>query len=340
MDTMTSRDRFNATINGQPVDRLPVISVCQHATYEQMEKLDSYWPDALYDAKLMAKLASGAHSILGFDAVRVPFCQTHEAEAFGAILIPGGKNGPPSVDVHPYHVGDTIEFPDDFLNRGRIPVLLEAIRILKRDVGDSVMVMGGIIGPFSIASLLFPVAEFLKATFRKPGDLIPYLEVCEKAGTMLAQAMIEAGADVICVEDMMASLNMISPKIYRTLAWEYEKKQVEALSVPTIIHVCGKLDPIIVDLAKTGCAAISVEPNVDIPLALEKFKAEGLKTLIVGAIDTVETLFTGGVEDVKRETTEAISKGFSMISPGCAVPPSTVTANLTAIVDVVIEYQA
>jgi len=30
---MTSRERFMAALEGRPVDRLPVISVCQHATY-------------------------------------------------------------------------------------------------------------------------------------------------------------------------------------------------------------------------------------------------------------------------------------------------------------------
>lgn len=337
MNIMTSRERVMASLNNQPVDRLPVISVCQHATYAQMEQLDSYWPEALLDASLMAKLASGAHSILGFDAVRVPFCQTHEAEAFGAVLKGGGKTGLPSVATHPYHIGDTVDFPEDFLSRGRIPALLEAIRILKRDFGDKTIIMGGIIGPFSIASLLFTVTDFLKATFKKPADLIPYIAIGERAGTTLAQAMIEAGADVICVEDMMASMDMISPKIYRDLAWEYEKKQVEALNVPTIIHICGKLDPIMVDIARTGCAAISIEPNVNVVAALENLKAAGLKVPLIGAIDPVKTLFSGNVEDVKKETREAIANGFSMISPGCAVPPATVTENLTAMVDIVNE---
>ncbi len=113
--TMTSRERFMAALKGQPVDRLPVVSVCQHATYEQMEKLNSYWPDALYDAKLMAQLAGGGSSILGFDAVRLPFCQTHEAEAFGAVLKDGGREGLPSVKVHPYKIGDVVDRPGDFL---------------------------------------------------------------------------------------------------------------------------------------------------------------------------------------------------------------------------------
>lgn len=330
---MTSRERFMAALKGQPVDRIPVISVCQHATYEQMEKVDSYWPDALYDPAKMARLAGGGHTILGFDAVRVPFCQTHEAEAFGAVLKDGGEKGLPSVGKHPHKIGDTVDFPADFLSRGRIPALLEAIRILKREVGDKVIVMGGIIGPFSVASMLFEITEFLMAAFKQPDIVAQYVELGERAGTMLGKAMIEAGADVICVEDMMASMDMISPKIYRASAWAAEKKQVESLSVPTIIHICGKLDPIIVDIAKTGCAAISVEHNVDIAAALEKFKAEGLTTLLIGAVDPVGALFNGDPDKVRQETRESIEKGFSMISPGCGVPPATTTANLTAMVE-------
>jgi len=331
---MNSRERVMASLKNESVDRIPVISVCQHATYDQMEKLDSYWPDALTDPKLMARLASGGHSILGFDAVRVPFCQTNEIEAFGAIIKGGGDKGLPSVDKHPYKLGDSIEFPEDFLERGRIPALLEAIRILKREHGDKTVIMGGIIGPFSIASMLFDVTRFLVTAYKKPEVIAPYVELGEKAGTMLAEAMIEAGADIICIEDMMASMDMISPKIYRKLAWEAGKKQVESLSVPTIIHICGKVDPIIVDIARTNCTAVSVEPTVDVPAALEKFRDENIDTPLIGAIDPVNTLFSGDPEKVKKETREAIEKGFSMISPGCAVPPATTTENLLAMVEV------
>jgi [methyl-Co(III) methanol-specific corrinoid protein]:coenzyme M methyltransferase len=334
---MKSRERFMAALRGEAVDRPPVVSICQHATYGQMEQLNVYWPDALYDGALMAKLASGAYSILGFDAVRVPFDQTNEAEAFGAVLKDGGRESLPSISMHPFHLGDAVEFPEDFLKKGRIPALLEAIRTLKRDLGDKVIIMGGIVGPFSVASMLFEATSFLKATFRQPEKVLPYIEIGERAGTTLAKAMIDAGADVIAVEDMMASMDMISPKTYRELAWSAEKKQVESLSVPVIIHICGNIDSVIVDVAKTGCAAVSVEHMVDARGALEKFSAQGVKTPLIGAIDPVGTLFSGHPDKVRQDTLDAIKKGFSMISPGCAVPPPTDTANLTAMVKTVKE---
>ena len=84
----------------------------------------------------MAKQAMAAHTVLGFDAVRVPFSQTFEAEALGCRLKPGGPNGIPGVnDPPPYKLEDTPEFPDDFLDRGKIQELLKAVRILKKELG-------------------------------------------------------------------------------------------------------------------------------------------------------------------------------------------------------------
>ncbi|GAW91065.1 MtaA/CmuA family methyltransferase [Calderihabitans maritimus] len=334
---MNSRERFMAALEGLPVDRLPVVSVCQHATYDQMEKLDTYWPEANRKAEDMARLASGAFSILGFDAVRVPFCQTHELEALGAQLKKMDNKNLPSVDVHPYKIGDEAEFPDDFLSRGRIPELIKAVSILKEELGEKVIVIGGIIGPFSIAASLVGITDMIKAAWKKPESVRQYIEIGERAGTTLAKAMIEAGADIIVVEDMMASLDIVSPKIYRELCFPYEKKQVEQLNVPVIIHICGKLDKIIVDVAKTGCAAISVEPVVNVEEALEKFKAEGLSAPLIGAVHPVESLFLGNPEKVKQETLDYIKKGVSMISPGCAVPPGTKIENLKAMVEAVNE---
>ncbi|MCG8400310.1 MAG: MtaA/CmuA family methyltransferase [Firmicutes bacterium] len=335
MAEMTSRDRFMAALTGNAVDRLPVVSICQHATYEQMEALNVFWPEAFFDANAMAELAGGGHTILGFDAVRLPFCQTHEAEALGAAVKDGGKKDLPSIKTHPYKVGDTVDFPVDFLSRGRIPHLLEGIRILKDTMGDKVIVIGGIIGPFSIAGQILEITALLRVAFRKPDNLIPYVEVGEKAGAVLGQAMIDAGADVIVIEDMMASLDMISPEIFRKLAQPYEKNLVESFSAPVIIHVCGKLDRIVADIAKTGCAAISVEPVVNVPAAMEQFKAMGINTPLIGAIDPVNTLYLGDEEQVRQETAENINKGLAMISPGCAVPPATKTANMTAVVQTV-----
>jgi [methyl-Co(III) methanol-specific corrinoid protein]:coenzyme M methyltransferase len=209
-----------SVINHQKPDRMPCFGANSTVTYEQMEKVQAFWPDGHEKAEAMAKQAIAAYTVLGFDAVRVPFCQTFEAEALGCKIKSGGTEGIPGI-AHPtpYTLDDTPTFPDDFLSRGRIPELLKAVGILRKELGDEVLIVAGIIGPFTIAGSLVDTVPLLKATFKAPEKIRPFLEIGMKAGATLARALVEAGADIISCEDMTASPDLIAPKTYR----EYEK---------------------------------------------------------------------------------------------------------------------
>jgi [methyl-Co(III) methanol-specific corrinoid protein]:coenzyme M methyltransferase len=322
--------------NHQKPDRMPCFCANGTPTYEQMEKAGAYWPEAHERAEDMAKLAMAAYTVLGFDAVRVPFCQTFEAEALGSKVKTGGKENIPGIDHPPlYKLADTPVFPDDFLQRGRIPQLIEAVRILKREVGDKVAIIAGIIGPFTIAGAMLDAVPILKASFKEPDKLHPFLEVGEKAGTTLGKALIEAGADIICVEDMQASPDLIAPHTYRDLEVHYQKKQVDALDVPVILHICGNVDRIVEFMAQTGVEALSLEPKSDSELARRK---AGPTTIIIGGVDAATVLFMKSPEEVKEASREQVELGLDILAPGCAIAPGTPTANLRAMVEVAEEY--
>lgn len=330
----TGRERMLKALAGEKTDRIPVLCVNQTATYEQMEELKVFWPGAIYRAEEMAKLAAGACTVIGYDAVRLPFCQTIEAEALGCIIKDGGSKSLPSPDIHPYKIGDAPVMPGDFLQRGRIPQLIEAIQLLKQMVGDQVLVIGGIIGPFSIASSLIGVNDLLKASFKQPHLVEPYMEISQRAGSLLARELIKAGADAVCIEDMAASLDLISPKIYREVVSPWQKKLMDNLrDVPTIMHICGKLDKVIEDIADLGVTAISVEERVDAPAALEKLSRYDHFIALIGGVNAATTLFSGSVDEVAAEVKKAIADGYHMIAPGCSIPPAAPTANLKAMID-------
>ena len=333
---MTGKERVMKVFNHQKPDRMPCLCVNGTPTYEQMEKVGAYWPEAHERAEDMAKLASAAYTVLGFDAVRVPFCQTHEAEALGCKVKSGGKENIPGIDHPPaYKLDDTPVFPDDFLQRGRLPQLIEAVRILKREVGDQVAVIGGIIGPFTIAGAMLDAVPILKASFKEPDKLRPFLEVAEKAGTALGKALIEAGADLICVEDMQASPDLIAPRTYRDLELEYQRRQVEALDIPVVLHICGNVDKIVDYMAQTGVEALSLEPKTDVAAARSKGRPT---TIIIGGVDPATTLFMKTPEDVREAAREQIELGLDILAPGCAISPGTPTDNLLAMVETAKEY--
>jgi len=328
---MKPRDRVLTLFDHKKPDITPCFGANSTATYEQMEKAGASFPEANEKVAEMANLAMAAYRELGFDAVRVPFCQTFEAEALGCVLKPGGTENVPGIDhPPPYTLDDAVTLPDDFLSRGRIPNLIEAVRILKKEVGDEVAIIGGIIGPFTIAGALLDSVPILKATFRSPDKLHPFLDVAERAGTLLGKALIEAGADLIVVEDMQASPELIAPRTYRDLELAYQKRQIEALAAPVILHICGRVDPILEYMVQTGCAGISIEPKTDAKLARE---ALGAKGALIGAVDCPTTLFMQTAQDVDRIVKEQIEQGFDAIAPGCAVPPGAPTENLLAMVN-------
>ena len=332
---MNAKERVMAVINHQKPDRMPCFGANSTVTYEQMEKVNAYWPEGHVEGEVMAKQALAAYSVLGFDAVRVPFCQTFEAVALGCIRKPGKVReleGVPGIEhPPPYKLDDSPEFPADFLSRGYIPELIKAVEFLKKEVGDEVPIVAGIIGPFTIAGSLLDSVPLLKATFKAPQKIRPFLDVGEKAGTTLAKALVDAGADIISCEDMTASPELIAPKTYKEFELEYQRKQFDAIPVPTILHICGNVDAIVEWMGQTGANILSLEPKARAKLARDKC---GSEIILMGGVDTATTLFMKDADTVKRGCEETIADGIQILAPGCAVAPSTPTENLLAMVEV------
>lgn len=333
---MNPMERVMAVLNGQKPDRIPCFCANSTVTYEQMEKVQAFWPEGHVNGEVMAKQALAAYTVLGFDAVRVPFCQTFESVALGCTWKSGtssdGVEGIPGIDhPTPYTLDDTPEFPDDFLSRGNIPELLKAVRILKKEVGGEVPIIAGIIGPFTIAGALVDTVPLLKASFKAPDKIPPFLEIGQKAGNMLAKALVQAGADMISCEDMTASPDLIAPKTYRDFELDYQAKQFDGIDVPKILHICGNVDPIVEMMGKTGANILSLEPKASAQLARQKC---GPDVFMMGGVDTATTLFMKDAETVRQGSEESIADGIQMLAPGCAVAPGTPTENLLAMVEV------
>ena len=332
---MTPKERVMSVINHQKPDRMPCFGANSTVSYDQMEKVQAFWPEGHENGEVMAKQAIAAYTVLGFDAVRAPFCQTFEAAALGCKIKPGrtpSGEGIPGIQHPPlYKLNDTPVFPDNFLSQGRIPELLKAIKIIKKELGDEVAIIGGIIGPFTIAGSLIDTVPMLKASIKKPEKMRPFLEVGVKAGAALAKALIDAGVDIISCEDMTASPELISPLTYKDYELEYQARQFEGISVPKILHICGNVDPIVEYMGQTGAEILSLEPKASAKLARKKC---GPDIILLGGVDTATTLFIKDAATVKQGCEESIEDGIQILAPGCAVAPGTPLENLLAMVEV------
>lgn len=332
---MNGRQIFLAALRGGQTPRPSVACVNQTATYEQMEAIGVRWPGANFNASQMSCLSQAAHSIIGFDAVRIPFCQTIEEEALGCEISIGDETNLPSVVGHPFGINDAPSFPENFLEEGRLPLLVKAARDVRVAVGEDVAVIGGVVGPFTIAAELLGVENMMRAILKAPQKLRPFLQAAEEAVIELARALEAGGVDAICIEDMMASMDLLSPPSYNSLAAPHEANVIERLNVPVVLHICGRVDFIAKDMIATGAAALSFEPKTDVFRVKQAIEESGKSVGIVGGIGTMDDLFYGDTELVTRTTRKAIADGYDVVAPGCSVPPATTTANLRAMVETV-----
>jgi [methyl-Co(III) methylamine-specific corrinoid protein]:coenzyme M methyltransferase len=100
MTEYTPKERLYRVLRKQGVDRMPAVCFIQTATIGQMEACGAYWPHAHANAEKMATLAEAGHTFIGFEAVRVPFDITAEAELFGCGIRTGNLKQQQSVIKH------------------------------------------------------------------------------------------------------------------------------------------------------------------------------------------------------------------------------------------------
>ncbi len=331
---MNRRERVLRALKKKTIDRPPVFCANSTATHQQAETLQVKWPLFHQKSEEMAKMARGAYEILGFDAVRLPFCQTIEAEALGCEVIYRGfipRNGEAL-----YQIDDPPQFPEDFLKRGRIPELLKAVKLLKRHVEDEALVLGGVVGPLTIARALLDSVPLLKASIKTPEKIVPFLEVGKRASMLLSSALLEAGAEVIVIEDMAASPDLVNPKTYKNIVGEYHKQIIQTLSAPVILHVCGNITLIAEEMARTEANALSIDPKAETHLMRRKV---GDQMLLIGGVHTT-SLIDSNPQEIKAICLKALNDGIDILAPGCAIPPDSPLENLEAMVQAAEEFKA
>lgn len=162
----------------------------------------------------MARLAAGAHEILGYDAIMPYFSVQAEAAALGCGMDWGDIENMPVIKTHPWADPEEVRVPEDFLEKPSTHAVLEAIGILRHQYGQSVAVVGKVMGPWTLAYHMHGIQEFLIETITDPVMVCRFLDRLKEITVLSARAQIGSGADVICVDDH-ATGDLVSPQMYR-----------------------------------------------------------------------------------------------------------------------------
>ena len=326
-------------LNLEEVDQIPCVSPLQTGTIDLMKASGAYWPDANNDPKLMADLAKAAHTLAGIESVRIPFDVTADATAFGALT------GKEAIDRQPAILKAPITSPElleraavpDPLRAGRVPVVLEAVKILSSEMKE-VPVICAIVGPFMLAGQLRGSQEAIMDVAMKPDFIKGILEKATQFGIAYAHAAIEAGADIVAIIDATSSGDVLGPVQYAEFALPYHKRLTDAIREAegySILHICGKTAKNMPYMMQSGANGISVDQQMDIGWVKQQLKG---KVATIGNVSPTSTLLFKKPEVVVSETKRCIDAGTDAVAPGCGFAPETPLANMRAMVEATHRY--
>jgi uroporphyrinogen decarboxylase len=217
----------------------------------------------------------------------------------------------------------------------RTAVHLESARLLVQS--GKAPVLGGLIGPFSLAGRVFGVSEALEATAAEPEMILTLLEKVTKLLLQYTLAFREVGASGVIMAEPAAGL--LSPRGLGKFSAPFIRRIVEAVQTEqfsVIIHNCGARLVHLPKVLESGAEIYHFGAPMDIAAALNQVNGN---VILCGNLDPTAVFFSGTVDEVTQHTTTlmAATRSYRNFIPssGCDLPPGVPIQNLDAFYQVV-----
>jgi uroporphyrinogen decarboxylase len=290
-----------------------------------------------------AYLKSAGHIVAGLrkarelyrpDGLPVVFDLQVEAEILGCEL-KWARETPPAVVSHPLERGRGLsDLPVFDPSMGRFPLILDALRTLKGEMGGEVALYGLLCGPFTLALHLMGNDIFLQM-FDHPDYVKAVVGFCASVGRRVAQAYVENGADVIAVVDPMTSqispehfAEFVAPAANEVFEFVREKGGLSSL------FVCGDATRNLEAMCATRSDNISIDENI--PLETVRDFTRGHGKSFGGNLKLTSVLLLGDADDARLDAIRCIDVGGGcgfILAPGCDLPYAVPPGNLQAVAE-------
>lgn len=325
---MNSVERLRRVLAGEPVDRAPVIGLTSVVTVDLMRQVDTQWPDAHHDPEQMVRAGAAAHVVCGLESVKVPFDMTVEAGALGADIDFGGNTTLPKIRAPLFESPEEFMVGEDLMTRGRFPIVLEAIRIARKQHGEAAPVITSSLGPFTLAGCLFGVETLLIWMIEEPEKVHAAMTAATPLIARYLRAQYQAGSHVVQIGEPTASGDLISPAQYQEFIAPYHRQLVKGLDRPLLTHICGNITRHLPHLASVGFRGVSFDVKTDVQAARTHLKG---KAALIGYVSTT-LLLDGSPADVREASRQCLAEGVDALNAGCAVAPDTPLDNIRAMI--------
>lgn len=337
---MSNNDyRFIKACRGEPVDATPVWIMRQAGRYlpeYQAVRSKVSFLELCKTPELAAEVTIQPVDILGVDAAILFSDILIVVEAMGMPL--HFDDGPPVLGspITDRAGVDRLGVPDP---EDTMPFVMEAIRILRRELEGRVPLIGFSGAPFTLASYMIEggsSANFLKlkrTMFEKPQVWHALMEKVTAAVIEYLKAQIAAGAQAVQIFDSWGGT--LSPRDYREFSLPYSSRVISELKgrgVPIIHFVQG--NPALLPLvASGGSDVVGVDWRIEMD---EARRLVGKKTAVQGNFEPV-ALFSP-IEKIEERAAEIIKQAGPtghIFNLGHGILPPTPVAHAKALVDAV-----
>jgi [methyl-Co(III) methanol-specific corrinoid protein]:coenzyme M methyltransferase len=330
---MNPRDEILALLNGQHLGDAPCFSGLIHITSAGLESEGLIFHEVHKDAKKMARASASTYKLTGFPSAVVPLDLYVEAEALGAEIDYREHEQYEFPSVKNALFGSVKEFATErteIVNRGRVKLVCDAIRMLKEDIGDQAVIGAWMPGPFTLMTLLVEPAKLFLEMKREPEIVHGSLKQLSALLSKVGRAYRRAGADYLTIHDMGGSPAFIGPARLEQFVLPALKDLIADLPKPRVLSICGNTNTSIHLIAQAGAEAISVDQTNDL---LASRMVVGGETLLFGNVDPVATLSLGSESDVRQAVAASKEAGVDAVWPGCDLALRTPIQNLRAMIE-------
>lgn len=262
-----------------------------------------------------------------------------EAEAFGCTVRYADDEIPTVAARLTDSTDDVARITVPPVGAGRTSVYLETAEVVSGSISDR-PVLGGIIGPYSLAGRLYDITEMMTSILIDPDGAHQLLEKCTLFLTEYARAFRAAGCNGIIIAEPAAGL--LSSDQCAEFSSQYVRTIVETVQddgFSVILHNCGNTVTLVDSMASTGAAGLHFGNAVDMEAILSR-RPSG--SIIYGNIDPAGILKNSTRERVYEETMELLDRTSRyedyVLSSGCDVPPGTPLTNIDAFFRALDEY--
>ena len=335
MKEMTHKERIDAVINHQTVDRTPFclvdggawIAKTENLSYRQLYGMEDggaakivKWTDE-FDTDIVSAVSGVFTACLNSFGCPIHIDDPGRPTDTGAVFTDPESEIP---------LLDKSAIREKLLANEFVQGMIRQCKNVKALVGDRKYLLGDIAGPFTMAAVMVGTQDFIMLMLDEPELVEQLMDFTTCVSTEMFAILHENGCDIALPAEPVASGSLIGQDMFEEWALPALENLKNNLSMYKYFftHICGASGQRAKALRDIGVRAFSGDYLVDLDKALTD--ADG-RLVMMGNINPAGALLSGTAEEVYSEACgrirTAAGRGL-ILAPGCDMGAATPLENI------------